>query len=439
MLKYNLDKSRGTDKMIESEKEVMINKKEQFISSLSYEKSDVQQILQTKIAEENIKVIENTTNENTRVDKCLMEKINYRIDRINIISLFSGAGGLDLGVELSSLVSNLGEDEAYNIFKNRDSYELYRQNLNTNFIYSNDLFKEANITYTHHFPSSVVKDSRDIRKVINFPKSDLILGGFPCPGFSSAGPRLLDDPRNFLYIHYIRALTQSKPAFFIAENVKGLLTMANGQVLEQIKEDFSSVGYTVTTHLVNARDYGVPQLRERVFIIGVRDDISNRFKFRYELPDKTHGPDKKDYITLKDTISDLPLKSNDVFESDYSSMYMSRNRKKTWDEQSFTIQASGRQAPQHPYGEPMEKIDKDKWIFKGEFNRRMSVRECARVQSFPDWYDFSIGVNKDTSKNNQLNQQYKQIGNAVPVFLAEKISRPIIKFLSENINDLNDR
>ncbi|MDN6423161.1 MAG: DNA (cytosine-5-)-methyltransferase, partial [Tetragenococcus koreensis] len=294
------------------------------------------------------------------------------------------------------------------------------------------LFKSANETYLSNFGNEGVQDDRDIRKVSNFPQSDLMLGGFPCPGFSSAGPRLLDDPRNFLYIHYIRALSQARPAFFIAENVKGILTMAKGQVIEQIKEDFSAVGYQVSAYLVNAKDYGVPQSRERVFIIGVRKDIINEYNFQYELPEDTHGEGKIKYATLRDAIEDLPLNANDVFTSNYSSMYMSRNRKKGWDEPSFTIQASGRQAPQHPAGNPMIKLDKDLWRFSGDFNRRLSVREAARIQTFPDWFMFSDGSNPNVSKNNRLNEQYKQIGNAVPSILAEKISRPIIEFLVDH-------
>lgn len=108
---------------------------------------------------------------------------------------------------------------------------------------------------------------------------------------------------------------------------------------------------------------------------------------------------------------------------------MSRNRKKAWDDQSFTIQASGRQAPQYPGGQPMEKIDKDKWKFSGKFNRRLSVSECARIQTFPDWFSFSDGGKISVSRNHRLNEQYKQIGNAVPVILSEKILRPIMSFL----------
>lgn len=256
-----------------------------------------------------------------------------------------------------------------------------------------------------------------------------MLGGFPCPGFSAAGPRLLDDPRNFLYVHYIRALMDSKPKVFVAENVKGLMTMAKGKVLEQMTEDFSAAGYQISVKLVNARDYGVPQNRERVFIVGVRNDLSESGAFNYTFPQPTNGHNLLPFVTLKDAIGDLPKNPEDVFDSSYSSIYMSRNRKKAWDDQSFTIQASGRQAPQYPGGQPMEKIDKDKWKFSGKFNRRLSVSECARIQTFPDWFSFSDGGKISVSRNHRLNEQYKQIGNAVPVILSEKILRPIMSFL----------
>ena len=395
--------------------------KKQFISSLDFSPEEVKKILFKKISQEN-KIVEESISSTEREKELeILSRIKSNQNKINVVSLFSGCGGLDLGVELSGIVSTIGEEKEYDQIRDKI----------VNFIFSNDLFESANQSYELNFPTSIIKNRNNIQKIAHFPKANLMLGGFPCPGFSLAGPRLLDDPRNFLYIHYIRALMQSQPEFFIAENVKGLMSLGNGQVLKQITEDFSASGYEVSAHLVNARDYGVPQSRERVFIIGVRKDIAEKYNFTYRLPEPTHGNTKTSFVTLRDAISDLPMEPDDVFDGTYSSIYMSRNRKKGWDDQSFTIQASGRQAPQHPGGKPMIKIDKDKWKFDGEFNRRLSVRECARIQTFPDWFIFSDGNKKNVQRNHKLNEQYKQIGNAVPVLLAEKISRPIIEFLQE--------
>jgi len=404
-----------------------------FRSSLTFAPEEVSNVLSRKIAEENEIAQASASSADRELEEELLDQLEGKYDpqMVNILSLFSGAGGLDLGVKLAGAAVINGRETAYSAFEDRAKFESLASGIN--FVYSNDLFEAANISYVQNVAPEVVKDSRDIRKVVHFPKSDLILGGFPCPGFSSAGPRLLDDPRNFLYIHYIRALTQSQPKFFIAENVKGLMTMARGQVLEQIIEDFTACGYQVQAKLTNARDYGVPQLRERVFIIGVRNDVSESQNYTYEYPKPTHGANTGvPYVTLRDTIKDLEDDPDqEVFETSYSSIYMSRNRKKNWDEQSFTIQASGRQAPQHPGGEPMKKLGKDDWVFQGDKNRRLSVRESARIQTFPDWFEFSDGHKKE--RNNQLNEKYKQIGNAVPVFLAEKISEPIISYLIQSL------
>lgn len=309
------------------------------------------------------------------------------------------------------------------------------------------MFVEANETYKKNFPPNIIQHQKDIRKVAHFPNNELTVGGFPCPGFSEAGPRLIDDERNFLYIHFIRELMQTQPAFFVAENVKGMMTLGKGEVLKQIIEDFSSAGYTVTAHLVNARDYGVPQSRERVFLVGVhKEKIEKKYGYRYELPTPTHGDgteinllaEKQPWVTLRDAISDLEDNPGEYFEGSYSTIYMSRNRKKSWEEQSFTIQASGRQAPQHPAGEPMTKYkDKEnhtRWKFNGEKNRRLSVKEISRIQTFPDWFEFSAGSpigksGKEISRNAQIDKIYKQVGNAVPVLLARAIIQPIADFL----------
>ncbi|HBT73046.1 MAG TPA: DNA (cytosine-5-)-methyltransferase, partial [Lysinibacillus sp.] len=331
----------------------------------------------------------------------------------------------------------------------KETYDNVRNQSVFHTIYTNDMFKEANETYKLNFGPEVLQHQKDIRKVAYFPTNELMIGGFPCPGFSEAGPRLIDDERNFLYLHFIRALIQTQPAFFVAENVKGMMTLGKGEVLKQIVEDFASAGYTVTPHLVNARDYGVPQLRERVFLVGVhKEKIEQRFGYHYELPSATHGDpnennlldEKQPWVTLREAIGDLEGNPGEYFEGSYSTIYMSRNRKKSWEEQSFTIQASGRQAPQHPGGEKMEKVGKNEWVFHGK-NRRLSIKEIKRIQTFPDWFEFSFGSSfgksgKEISRNAQIDKVYKQIGNAVPVLLARAIIQPIADFLAEHIEEI---
>ncbi|MEH7254314.1 DNA cytosine methyltransferase [Neobacillus niacini] len=392
-----------------------------------YDKDQVQALLLDKIKEEE-KLIQNIESDFE------LPILDYRDDRINVISLFSGCGGLDLGVELAGLSAMIGEEEALEAFKDKKKFNDLRGNSIFHTIYSNDLFKEANESYRLNFPH-VFQQELDIRKVKTFPKADLVLGGFPCPGFSEAGPRLIDDERNFLYIHFIRCLLQAKPFAFIAENVKGLTTLGKGEVLKQIEQDFESAGYKVQTKLVNARDYGVPQLRERVFIVGIRKNLN----FEYIHPDPTHGDGKIQYVTLKDAIGKIE-DPGDWFKGGFSPIYLSRNRKKKWNEQSFTIQASGRQAPLHPSGPDMVKLDKDKWELPGDESqhRRLSVKEIARIQTFPDWFEFFDGGNMNVQKNNRLDKQYKQIGNAVPVKLAKAMAMPLALWAKDNINTIKN-
>ena len=380
-----------------------------------YDSKEVKQLLLEKIKEEQ-KTIQNIK------DDYELPHLNYRQDRINVISLFSGCGGLDLGLELAGLAAVIGEEEALKAFKDKDWFNAVRKESIFHTIYTNDLFKEANESYKLNFPP-VFQQQLDIRKVREFPKADFVLGGFPCPGFSEAGPRLIDDNRNFLYLHFIRCLLQAKPFAFIAENVKGMLTLGKGEVINQIVQDFASAGYNVKFKLVNARDYGVPQLRERVFIVGIREDLD----FEYNHPEPTHGKSKLPYVTLKDAIGDLESNPGNWFEGGFSPIYLSRNRKKKWNEQSFTIQASGRQAPLHPSGSEMIKVEADKWTLPGDesLHRRLSVNEIARIQTFPDWFIFSDGGNTNVQENNRLDKQYKQIGNAVPVMLAKAMAMPL--------------
>ena len=357
------------------------------------------------------------------------EEFVYRNDRFNVVSLFCGCGGLDLGFELAGLAVQIGEEAAMEAFKDKETFFKVRSQSVFHKVFANDFFQEALESYRENFPADAYILNKDIRKIQQFPKGNIVLGGFPCPGFSEAGPRLVDDPRNFLYIHFIRCLMQTQPEFFVAENVKGMMTLGKGEVFKQIVEDFAAAGYTIYSKLVDARDYGVPQIRERVILVGVRNDLD----FEYEFPEPTHGKGLllKPYVTLQEAIGDLEKDPGPYFKGSYSTIFMSRNRKKGWDEQSFTIQASGRQAPIHPGGFPMQKLGPNEWIFTEgeENNRRLSVREIARIQTFPDWYFFSEGNNMRMSESGRLNKVYKQIGNAVPVLLAKTIAAPIANWV----------
>jgi len=186
--------------------------------------------------------------------------------------------------------------------------------------------------------------------------------------------------------------------------------------LPEIIKEFESKGYHVQYKLLSSEKFGVPQERKRIFIVGVRKDID----FEYKYPEESHGKNKKRLVTLRDTISGMPEFPEGDYtpnETGYSSRYMSRNRKKGWDEISFTIQASGRQAPQHPMGEPMKKVGTDEWVFQGDKNRRLSYKECALIQTFPKKFVFE----------GTLANKYLQIGNAVPPLFAQKVAEGFIR------------
>ena len=387
---------------------------------------EIRELLNKKIEEER-NAFENCSEE------IALDKLEYASDKWNLLSLFSGCGGLDLGFELAGLKAVMGEKVMEEAFRDKSVFQKNINNNVFNTIFVNDIFTEARETYAGNAGKYIYMDKSDIRKIKQFPKADIVLGGFPCPGFSEAGPRLLDDKRNFLYLHFIRCLMQSKPKLFVAENVKGMTTLGKGEVFKQIVEDFAAAGYTIYHKLLSSEEYGVPQIRKRVILVGVRNDID----FEYQYPEPAYGDEKKGLkkiVDLRTAIGDLEDNPGEYFTGSYSSMFMSRNRKKSWSEPSFTIQASGRQAPIHPGGEPMVKVGKDTYIFTDgeENNRRLSVKEIARIQTFPDWYEFSRGTS-NRNENAKLDLVYKQIGNAVPVKLALAVAEPIAEFAKKEL------
>lgn len=330
-----------------------------------------------------------------------MEKGN----NLSVASLFSGAGGLDLGFH------NAGFEIAYANDFDRDVWETFEKN------------------------HGIKIDGRSIVKVSSedIPRTHGIIGGPPCQSWSLAGAmKGINDPRGKLFYEYMRILKDKKPLFFLAENVAGIMSKTHKPEFDKILQAFEDLGYEVSYKLLNAKDYGVPQERKRVIIVGYHKNIGKKFEF----PEK-----EKKEITLKEAIGDLPNstqakdknKPNEVLEipnhehmnGGFSTIYLSRNRRKNWDECSFTIQAGGRHAPLHPNSTEMVKIEADKWEFaEGEKSkhRRMSVRECARIQTFPDNFVFYY---------DNVAKGYKMIGNAVPVKFAEVIAKQIRKDIEE--------
>ena len=344
---------------------------------------------------------------------------NYKPDTISIVSLFCGAGGIDLGFESAGVEIALNSSIDYF----NEYYLTVRNQSIAHTSYALDFCAEAVETFKNNFEDSTVQLA-NIRQLKHFPFADIYSFGFPCQGFSSAGPRNLKDERNFLYVHCCRALQEAQPKFFFAENVPGLLTLQNGAIFKQIQADFKECGYRIYWKVVNSRDFGCAQIRERVYIIGVRVDID----YHYEFPKSTHGTLKQPFLTLKECIGDLPEDDN-YYIGSYSSQYMSRNRKKEWHEQSFTIQASARQSPLHP-SSTMKRLSSTNYELVGAC-RRLTVREAARIQSFPDWFDFSYGNNNDIQHNTRIDKQFKQVGNAVSPLVMKHLSKPVLLFLKQ--------
>ncbi|SOC41458.1 DNA cytosine methyltransferase [Ureibacillus acetophenoni] len=402
-----------------------------------------------------------------------------------LITLFSGAGGMDLGFKKA------GFDILWACDFNKDAVNTYRKNIGDHI----DLVDIKTV------------DSKDIPGT---PKEvDVIIGGFPCQGFSVANNnRSMKDERNFLYLEMLRIINDKQPKFFVAENVKGLISMAGGKVIEMIIEDFKKIGYKVEYKLLNAADYGVPQARERVIIIGNRIGAENIF------PEPTHADLSKTtdlfsfekellpHITVEEAIgylADVEIQNgktseyvlvngekiyNHIASTTVHDTFFGRKYEvdqaeicdylKYWRSKSgwSTKRIDEHFGYRHTAGHWFRKDNKsgsipkpsDWWELKRLLGfddkydevvttfvekeikfeqslritnwdrpsdtitatspeihvnrqRRLSARECAILQSFPNDFIFT----------GSLNSMYRQIGNAVPVLLAEKIATKIVE------------
>jgi len=391
------------------------------------------------------------------------------LNKPTVVSLFSGCGGLDLGFI----------------------------NAGFNVIWANDFFPEAVETYKKNISDHIILG--DISQVASddIPSNfDVLLGGFPCQGFSIANKnRSMEDERNFLYKEMLRIVKDKRPKFFLAENVKGLLSMHKGQIIEMIVNDFKELGYKVNYKLVNSADYGVPQQRERVIILGNRIGAENIF------PKQVY---KDKHVTVKQVVGDLAdvrtrdvsfllnktMIHNHVARTNVHDKFWGRKHKvnqhdicdylKYWrnkkgistkkvDEHFGYKHTAGHwfrkdnKSGSIPKPEDWWKLKKllgfdskyDKQVTELELKdikfeqslrinnwdrpsdtitatgpeihpnkkRRMSVRECARIQSFPDDFVFC----------GSLSKMYKQIGNAVPVLLAESLAKAIKVSLEQKL------
>lgn len=323
---------------------------------------------------------------------------------MKIISLFSGCGGLDLGFTQAG-------------------FEV---------VFANEFDKTIWETYEKNHSCSL--NHEDIRNISanDIPDADGIIGGPPCQSWSEAGARKgFDDPRGKLFLEYIRILREKRPKFFLCENVPGILFAKNKAALQLFSQSFDEAGYKVSVNKYNAKNYGVSQDRERVLFFGIRKDLGIEPELSLQ---------ENSILTLQDTIYDLKdnaipaleknktnpkllIPNHEYFIGGFSSMYMSRNRVRGWDECGFTIQASGRQCQLHPQAPKMIKVGEDKFIFDENalsLYRRLTVRECARLQGFPDDFIFYY-TNVDNG--------YKMVGNAVPVPFARTIGEAILELL----------
>lgn len=297
---------------------------------------------------------------------------------MKIVSLFSGAGGLDLGFI-------------------KAGHEI---------LWANDIFSDAVKTYRKNIGNHIICEDISGINSSDIPEHDLLIGGFPCQGFSVANiKREGHDERNRLYLELLRVLVEKQPKFFLAENVKGILSLNQGKVFEMILLDFANAGYTVKYKVLNAANFGVPQRRERVIILGVRNDVD----FKLEYPEPTHHEkpelfeNKKPWLSIGEALKDIPEpeEKHNLSNHTYSKFKLKfngyiGNRAIDPTKPAPTVTARGDEKGgvvvlHHPKN-----------------HRRMSARELALTQSFP--IDFIFEGNNSSV--------YRQIGNAVPPLLS---------------------
>lgn len=320
--------------------------------------------------------------------------------KYNVVSLFSGCGGLDLGLH--------GDFEFLGKKYSRNPFEI---------VLANDINKAATDTFKLNFPKTPTLNM-DILELLKDPKAipknaDVVVGGFPCQDFSLAGKRQgLNVQRGQLYLSMVETVNRVKPKIFLAENVKGLLLWEKGLAIETIKDDFAKLGYDVEYKLLNTADYGVPSTRERVIIVGVRKDLKRKFEF----PKPTHSKNPKEtgllpWVTLKNALGDIenPKKHDALPNPGYSKAKL------------FPGTQGNKVTKADAPGPTMRAEHHGNIEFHYKLDRRLSAREAARIQSFPDDFVF---VHSTTDA-------YRQVGNAVAPVFGWHLAKSLAKVLKD--------
>lgn len=303
------------------------------------------------------------------------------------VSLFSGCGGSDAGLVAAGF----------------------------DVLMANDLLAYAAETYRANLPETDYRVCR-VEEVKAFPAADMLVGCYPCQGYSQGGAREAGRGINYLFKEFGRALRAIRPKAFIVENVSGLTRADNKALFQHQLRNFRQAGYNVQWKLLNAADYGVAQERHRLIIVGIRSDLD----VAYVYPDPRHGPDAGlPYVTIREALQGLPAWPEGEFNTeDFHWYYMSRNRRRGWDEVSKTVVSRARHMPLHPISPPLVYKGPDRYEFEYDGPaRRFSYREAACLQGFSKDMVFP--------ERNGMHNRYKVIGNAVPPPLFEAVARSL--------------
>ncbi len=305
----------------------------------------------------------------------------------NITSLFSGCGGLDLGFN--------------------GGFKFLQKNyarLKFETVYANDIDKNACITFQKNFHKNIVYSDINAIDIAKLQYTDIVLGGFPCQDFSHAGKRLgFDSERGNLYKSMCNVINYIKPKLFLAENVKGLLTIDDGKAIQTIIKDFENLGYNIAYKLLKVSDFEVSQKRERVIIIGTKKDILPQFNFDTIQTNKA--------CSVYDIIQDL---------ENYEEGFISNHK---WSKAKMNKGQGNSTIDKNDFAPTMRAEHHGNIEFHYNGKRRLSAREAARIQSFPDDFIFYPSTSS----------AYKQIGNAVPPVFAWYVANGIQKFLDDNL------